>query len=487
MKNRNLFLIILGGALLRVICGYFVYGFIGFDEYYNGIEPAGMKLFSDHAFTYLDAARSPVLFYFDYILFFIANKIFNLHSPVNILRLSMMITGLISSATIYFAYRTALLLGDEMPRAKRSLDTKRNARYTALLFSFFFAMPFIQTRLMTESISAFFIIFGIYFIADKKFFFSGIMLAVAAMFRLHVSIIYITLCFIFIFAPPTRKTLRDFLFGGFLILLFQIYIDYRHSGGFLSSVIGYVKFQSGVFLTHSEQPWYNFLLLFIGLSIPIASIVTIPAAIKAEIKHAWLGIIFVVFVLFHSLMPHKEDRFMFPVIPIFLLLIGLGISWAKNFFTRKKLYPLYETCLYWFWVVNIVILVFACTSPTLTNVTGALDYARTKGMKTFISDSPIVPKFFTAYKGDIKAIGKDDWNDILCSIKDTDAVYVHTIFGPKEVDLEDKAHDCGLKLTHVGNFKSGYVDRILAKLNPSKNYRRANGNLYLVVNPKSSI
>jgi hypothetical protein len=470
--SRNklwLILIIAVGVVLRLLCAYFSYGFMGFDEYQTGILPAGIKLLSNSAYVFTDVARSPLLYYLDYYLFKLGRDTFGIDSPIWLLRFAMMVVGLLSSITIYWAYKIAFLVnGDE-----------KNALTVASLFAFYFALPFIGTRLMSESLSSFFVIAAVYYatkswrLDDKglNIFLSGLLFGIAAMLRFHAGLLFIGMASFLLFYDFKHR-LKWFVLGGAVAFLLQTALDYATFGSFLTSVFGYFKFQMQVIATHSRQPWYNFLLLLFGLTLPVATIITLPAFYKSCVRYLWLSIPLAFFVVLHSFSPHKEERFMFPVIPLFILMIGLGLKEAKRGWAKFSWY--------WFWSANGLLLCLTIFSPTLLNVIAPMDYVRRSGFEVFASDSPLVPDFFTAYKGKVDPVDRYKWKPYLCSLDKNKKTYLLTIFQEEETKMKQYSDECGVKLKYIDNFKSGLADYIVAKLNPTFNRRRVNGYLYEV-------
>lgn len=473
MRNKELLILILAGAVLRILTAYFAYGFIAFDEYFMGMDPAGYKLLIDSSYKFTDAVRTPLLFYFDHYLFLFANKVLGVSSPLGLVRFASIVLGLISVLGIWMSYKIAENLG----------ESKRTALLCAALSSFYFVMPFINTRLMVESISGILLVSAFYFWSRRSWFWFAFLIGVSSMFRFQNGVVFIFMLLYMLFAA--RMAIPKFLLGGLAALFLQAVIDHSVFGGFLTSLITYTKFQMDTLMDHSRQPWYNFILLFIALSIPIASIVILPALYKAGVKYKMLGIAFLGFILAHSFSPHKEDRFMIPMIPLYLVLIGLGLEPVRSYFEEKGYKKLYKFSIYWFWIFNFILLVPVTISPTMSNVIDAMEYSRKNDAVVFISDSPMITRLFIAYK-EIRPVQKDKWRDELCSIghegpKGYEGYYIHSIFPPEETKITEHAKACGVKLSYVRNFKGGHLDRLFAYLNPKFNYRRANGHLYRLV------
>lgn len=459
MKNNKWIILILSlGLILRLLSSYLGYGFIAFDEYFIGMDPAGFKLLVDGTYSFADISRTPLLFYFDYGVFLMANKLFGISSPLELIKFAGAVLGVISMLGVWLCYRAAYSLSSD----------KKNALLCAAILSLYFIMPFISTRLMIESVSAVVLMIAVYFWSRNKWFWFALFIGISSMFRFQNGVIYIGVLLYVMFAVR-NKTVK-FLAGGLVAFLLQVILDYHVFGGFLTSLINYARLQTNTILDHSRQPWFNFILLFIGLSLPLASLATLPAVYKACVKYKVLAVMLLVFVLAHSFSPHKEDRFMIPVVPLFLLLMGLGLKYVKKY---------YRFSMWWFWTVSSILVIPVVISPTMSNVLDAMEYSRKNGVEIFVSDSPIIPKMFVGYKK-IEVIKKEGWKDYFCSLKKTDksGIFIHSIFPQEQTKIAEFAKECDVNIEYLGNFKGGFIDRVLAKLNPKFNYRRANGHLY---------
>ncbi|MBN1115513.1 MAG: hypothetical protein JXA66_09245 [Oligoflexia bacterium] len=471
--------IILAGLTARVLCSYFVYGFIGFDEYFNGIEPAGYKLFVDRSYHFLKTERTPLLFYTDYLMFYLFHELVGITSPVNIIRFSMMLFGFFSIISVVAAYKTSLTLG----------ENKKISLAVAAVVSLYFIMPYMHTRLMIESISSIFVVAGFYYFAKARMgikvsvnmFLSSVLMGVACMYRFQDGILLVALFIIAVYYGK-RKGFVFFAAGGLTALLLQIALDYFTFGGFLTSLTGYIIHQYRTIGVYDKQYWFNFILLFVALGLPPAFLVTIPAAVKGGMKHAFMGLPFLMFVLLHSFSPHKEDRFMFPVIPVFLMLMVFGLNDICAYCKKKSFSGLYKFSVGCFICLNIILLLPSISSPTVANIIEPAVYAVSQpDYKGYVSDSPVIPKFFLKFKGKIKQIKKLKWKKYLCSRAARSVNYVHSIYPPEKTGITEVPALCNVRIQYIGNFKSGYIDRFFAFVNPEHNYRRANGYLFKII------
>jgi hypothetical protein len=281
--------------------------------------------------------------------------------------------------------------------------------------------------------------------------------------------------FSFIFYRPFNKRLAViFITASLIPLFFQFLIDYRFFHGFFTSLLNYIEFQSMVISGYDRQKWYNFILLFFALTLPPASVIFIPSIYKSAKKYPCFIISFLLFLIFHSFSPHKEERFMFPVVYVFLFLIAASYYEVKDWFYNWDRAVLFKYLMAYSLIINFILIVPALFSDTLANVTGPMGMLKDQAdFAGVISDSPIIPRFYLAYKGKVKIepdLMKMDPADF--------RVYNYVLsLQPANTERLLKKYP---QLKPVRVFSSGIVDRIIFRLNPSRNARRGYGVLFRV-------
>ena len=107
----------------------------------------------------------------------------------------------------------------------------------------------------------------------------------------------------------------------------------------------------------SNPPWHYVLILLAAL-IPPASILLLAAALKGGRQIPLLGLATLAFLVSHSLIANKQERFLLPILPVLLILIVAGLPWLAARVAR----PVYRGMWWYFWSVNTVLLAFVTFS-----------------------------------------------------------------------------------------------------------------------------
>ena len=248
--------------------------------------------------------------------------------PYNQMRFDQAFFALFSFLTLWYAGISCFGPYGEPERGRHQLV------YTGLL-GFYFAAAFFLTRPMVESLSAPFLMLGTalacrYWTTGNRMplMLATFAFAAAATMRFQTGIAALSLPL----AVVCRRRWPDLLFlgvAGALAFVVTGFLDAALRGGFHDSLRAYLLFN----LQHSSafgvSPWYTFLLLLLGATLP-------PVFLARYQGFAWRQqyepilpavAVFGIFVLAHSLVPHKEERFMIPMLPVLLLLLTPLAVW----------------------------------------------------------------------------------------------------------------------------------------------------------------
>lgn len=198
---------------------------------------------------------------------------------------------------------------------------------------------------------------------------------------------------------------RAFLFGAGVtisVLLLQGIVDFTVWGYPFAELKGYALYNLGHSGLYPNGPWYNYLLLLIGILIPPVSLMLL-FGFGREWKRALIITLPVLFFLFfHSAFPNKQERFILPVVP-FILITGLA-GWqnfsASSFFWKRNK-RLLNGCLIFAVSVNMLLLMLLSFSSSKKNRVDAMLYlSRYRNMQCLVventnhANSVIMPKFY---------------------------------------------------------------------------------------------
>jgi hypothetical protein len=107
-----------------------------------------------------------------------------------------------------------------------------------------------------------------------------------------------------------------------------------------------------------NQNYFMYFLVLIGsLFVPLGIIIGI-GFFKSYKRYAVLFIPTISFILFHSLYPNRQERFILSVLPFFIILGVMGYQLLKESNWKNKLW---KTSMIIFWVFNIPFLLFSIT------------------------------------------------------------------------------------------------------------------------------
>ena len=244
--------------------------------------------------------------------------------PLSQVRGVFVVMALLSLISMYFAWKLFALMG-----------RPRQAVLALLLVSFHFLMPYLSTRSMIENMAAPFITASVYYLCvyyardDRRaLFVSVLILSFAALLRFQAGVLVLAYLPLFYW----KRSWNDFFWfcgAGVLGLILTGLPDVLIKGVFHDSLIRYIVFN----LNHASDfgtspPW-----TYIG---PTLAMLLPPAFFSRYKGFAWREqfgplapalIALVIFFISHSLIPHKEERFLVPMFPVALACLAPLADW----------------------------------------------------------------------------------------------------------------------------------------------------------------
>ena len=323
----RLYLPLLLGLCARLTSSFVGLGFHARDDYYHLLAPA-LAWLENPEFDWLTSgmpaagARSflpPKILYG--LLQFMQNL--GIHEPENLLRGLHGFLGIYSLLTIVSTYLLVQkLTGDE--------KTTTLATWATALH---FLMPYAGTRLLIEAMAMPPLIYGLYLVAHRqsaRIVIGGFFIAVSCWFRFQVGVAALGVALaLFFMAHRENRTgqgYRDVLAlatGGFIGVLFQGLFDYATTGQFLGPVIENFRLNLNPHSELTRSGLFSYVGFFLLLTIPPFTIVIAKPLWRAVKSYPLISFPFLLFVLVHSLIGHKEERFMLPVFPLLLVLLAM--------------------------------------------------------------------------------------------------------------------------------------------------------------------
>jgi len=228
------------------------------------------------------------------------------------------VLSLISLVTIWFGYAWA----------KRA-SGKPAAMVAALACSFYFGLVFFAPKALNEIAAAHVLLPGLYLGVygeklgeRKRLFLAGLLCALAACLRIQLlpALVFAMIYFCY---PRWRVRVPVVIAGASLPVLLFGMADWMAGYFPLQSFIRYFEYNvlrgPGKELT-LEQPWYWYVLVLLVLVGPAVLLLFHGAR-----RSPFLAIFCAIVVVSHSLIPHKEIRFLYPILAPAITLAAMGI------------------------------------------------------------------------------------------------------------------------------------------------------------------
>lgn len=327
MKTSSfLNLIALIAILFFSITAYFSKGYFHADEHYQIIEFAGHKLGTHQKHELAWEFESKIRPAFQPSICFLFLKFFqlsNISNPYTQTFLLRLFAGLLAVFSIYYFIKNTLFL----------LDKENHKKLYILLSYFLWFIPFISVRFSSETFSGlfFFLAIGVYF-NDKlkfKYFLIGILFGFSFLFRFQSAILIsgFLVWLLFIKSEPLSHFFK--LITAFtIIFLIGLLVDFWFYESFAFTSWNYFKVNliEGVAARFGTSPWYYYIESIVFDSIfPIGCLIII-SFIVLIVKQPKLFILWYVlpFIIIHSIISHKEERFLFPIVYFIPLVLSLA-------------------------------------------------------------------------------------------------------------------------------------------------------------------
>lgn len=371
--------ILLLALFVRLIAVFFAKGYMMHDDHFLTIEPssswAAGKNFNDWIPTEANGrtAPEPISFFYLGVLFtlFKLYQFLGLENPETQMFLMRLLHAFYSLLTVYFAYRITL-----------KLDNKESALKVGLLIALIGVMPNFSVRNLVEFVCMPPLLGGMYLLI-KNFkrkdsltggaFFSeqigwGSLLLAAVIMGLAVGVRYQTGLFVAMTGLVIllrTNFINAFLFGvvSFAAFFLTQIDDVIFWGGKpFQHLQGYFAYNSEHANAYPGAPmaYLSFLGYFI---LPPVSLMLLAGFIKSWKKYLIIAVPVTSFVLFHVFYPNRQERFILPALPFFVIIGVIGwnklVSESTFWASRVRLHTnLWRV----FWVMNTLVLVVFSTT-----------------------------------------------------------------------------------------------------------------------------
>jgi hypothetical protein len=324
---------LLVGLALRLLSAYFVYGPQALDDYKHGVWPA-YQFFAGLPLE-IPQYRSHLLVWVLGGFVHVASW-FGAESALAQVRAMYAGLGVVSLGSVFGAYLFA-----------SGFRSRLFSALTVYWMALFPLMPFVGTRAFGEALALGLVTlaFGILEQARSKrdsnlWWFAGFaVLGLASLFRFHVGLLYLGYMVFLLWRSSTRGLINA-VAAGAVTTIVQVLVDLMSGKAPMETLLVYLHENEGGAAKYGVSPWYNPLVFVLAVSL---------APFSFTIMRNWRGlwrrcagvvIPFALFLVAHSMVPHKEERFLYPILGLeFILVCYLWASAGLNRWARRVYTP----------------------------------------------------------------------------------------------------------------------------------------------------
>jgi hypothetical protein len=360
--------------------------------------------------------------------------------------------------------------------ARRHFQLERSPGKEAIvlfLIGFFWLSPFFFSRPLIESLSAPFVTASAYFTCEywmrgnrRSLILAVFALMVAAMFRFQVGVCFLAILATFVLRRQWKDA-AGLALASVITFLIPGLVDLALRGSFYASLISYFAYNLKYSSTFGVTPFYSYVTLFLAISIPPAFWLRYRNLRWREEFRPLLPTVlfFFIFLVAHSAIPHKEDRFMVPILPSFLICL---VPLANYIMVHHRLRAAY------FLVVNAFLLVITSFAVEQQNTIGLVLYlAKRPDISRIVGIDATLVLYPAAYASRAPAprtMSADEFTG--APPKDCSTVVaVRTSF-------EREVPNLRREFRKVAEFKPGLLEQLVIRINPGSNARRTTIELF---------
>jgi hypothetical protein len=337
---------------VRLVAAFFSKGYAYHDDHFDIIAIAQDWVYGLPTWLHQDLPPRHSMFYvgIHYGLFYLLDQI-GLTQPNIKMLIVRLLHGLYSLLVVYFGYKIT-----------ETLSGKRDARIVGLMLALMWFMPFMSVRNLVEMVCIPPYLAGFYLLVKRAgkvtaidYLGSGALFALAFVFRYHTILFAGGVGLVLLYQRQWRGVL--FFSLGFLLVatLIQGTIDLILFDYPFHSVVTYFFYNTENAQNFSTGPPYRFLLTLLGFMVPPLSIFLLAGYARTARLAPMLFLGGLLFFVAHSLFPNKQERFLLPLYPLFMI---LGVIGWQSFVRQSRFWQnqrkLLAASWSFFWLLNII-------------------------------------------------------------------------------------------------------------------------------------
>jgi phosphatidylinositol glycan class B len=317
--------ILVAAAIPRIALAVEDQGIFWPDEIFQSLEQAHRVVFG-YGFIpweFQEGARS-WLFPGTFVLLWKLAAVVGVHSAVTLVVLAKLLMVALALVGVYATIRIAERLGGSIAGA-----------LAGLLAATFPASLIFGHRCMAEMASGPVLALAVLLWLDgdrRRMFLAGIVASSAIFLRYQNGLVTIGLL-VALLASARRRQALGFIAGGATGLLGGEILDWITWGAPFHSLFAYLHYNLGKSATYGVSSW-SYYFETVWSSTGVSCLAIAAGLIAAWCRARALVVVAIAFVVVHSFVPHKEYRFLMPVVPLVLALSAVGLQTLLARFRR---------------------------------------------------------------------------------------------------------------------------------------------------------
>lgn len=354
--------IIFGAIAFRLIAVIFSQGYGMHDDHFLIIEASTSWVDGydyNNWLPWTEGNKGPDGHSFSYVglnyIYFLIMKFFGVADPKILMLFNRLIHAALSMIIVVYGIKIT-----------RKFSTEQNAVRVGWLLALAWAIPLLSVRNLVETAATPLLILGFWYLIREKgikdFLWAGLLIGFAVSFRYQIGVFAIGLAAYYFFQWKWKPFL---LFCSGVLIVFLItqgVVDYMIWGYPFAEMLGYIMYnmKEGTAYMPNQNYFMYFMVLAGSMLFPFG-LLMMTGFFRSWKKYFILFMPTIVFILFHTLYPNRQERFILTILPFFIILGVLGYDLFKNSKAKEKIWKFSWVA---FWVLNIPMLFIASTTYT---------------------------------------------------------------------------------------------------------------------------
>ncbi|MEL7001181.1 MAG: glycosyltransferase family 39 protein [Bacteroidota bacterium] len=343
--------ILYAALFFRLIAAFFAKGYPFHDDHFCVIRPANNWAQGIPHWIDVDSPPTHSVFYagINSMFMWVMTEL-GIIDPMNKVTVIRVIHAFYSLLIVSLSYKITEIIAN-----------RRTAILVGWILAILWFMPNFSVQFLAEVVCIPPTLAAFYFLAKdpnrklRTWLIAGLFFGLAFTVRIHTVFFISGLGLLLLFQRkwmPAVMMSLGFLTSSFLItgVIDMIFWDFP-----FQSVFNYFAFHEENATSVVNGPVYRYLLTVLGFAVPPVSLILFWSYYRGRKYFLELFVASLFFFLFHSFFPHKQERFILPFFPFFIIIGIVGwemiiknIEWVKN---RKRIFNSFWT---FFWIMNIL-------------------------------------------------------------------------------------------------------------------------------------